>query len=375
MKSSVLFLIILLCCSTFFSTYSAIKNFYTQSTQIKVDSISIVEKIWELNFNDETTTDLLISDNKFFITFTNGLVYCFDFNGKEKWVTEIIGNINHNSVHYKDLFLAVTDVGDLYSINANNGEILQVLGIGENITTDLQLIDLPNPGYVSKGVIFGTETGTVYCYDIFSFELIWKEKISNNKITSSPLVIRDKIVFIDSYSSLFCVNSKSGSLIWNYLNSSATEVAIIGVPFILDKWIITLTAQNEILALDQLSGKRIWISKPLIIRPFTGLSSNQKELFYLDEKGVMVFISPKDGKESFKIDSGKKDFSNYIFDSGYGLHLIAFSDYTIYKLTNDKKLNLLNIIDDNVTSIKVLSEKSFLIKTLNGIVTFFQLNN
>lgn len=375
MRANSLFHIAFLFCSISSFNYAADYDLFIHQFTITIDSINTLEKIWEINFSDETTTDLLVSDNKIFISFSNGLVYCFDDKGKEKWVTEIIGNINNNSVHYKDLFLAVTDAGDLYSINANNGEILQVLGTGEDITTDLQLIDLPNPGYVSKGVIFGTANGNVYCYDIFSFELIWKGNLSNKKIASTPLVLRDKIVFIDSKFSLFCVNSKSGALIWNYLNSSTEELPVIGFPFISDNMVITLTAQNEILAIDQLSGKKIWITKPITKKPFTGLSFNQKEVFYFDEKGILVFINVKDGKESFKIDSGKKEISNYIFDSNFNLDIIAFSDNSVYKLSGDKKIEPLIRLDDMVTSIKVLSEKNFLIKTLNGTVTFFEIKS
>ena len=117
---------------------------------------------------------------------------------------------------YKDILLIVTVEGDLYSINSNNGEILQVVGIGENITSDLALIEISTAEYKTIAVVLGTSEGNIFCYDAFSFELLWQKNISTSPIISSPLSEKDKVVFLNDNFSLYCVNSKSGSLIWKY---------------------------------------------------------------------------------------------------------------------------------------------------------------
>ena len=91
-------------------------------------------------------------------------------------MAEVLGSVKNNTVLYKDLFLVATNVGDLYSINSNNGEVVQVIGVGENITTDLSLIDLTNNNYKSKAIVFGTDKGNIFCYDIFSFRVNLENK-------------------------------------------------------------------------------------------------------------------------------------------------------------------------------------------------------
>lgn len=339
------------------------------------DSVLTVEKIWERNLDNETTTDILLSDNKLFISFSGGLVNCFDLNGNEKWSAELIGNIHNNSVHYKDLFLSATDEGDLYSINANNGEILQVLGIGDAITSSLSLIDLPNQGYTSKGVVFGTSSGNIFCYDIFSFELIWQRTISKNKIVSTPLIINDKIIFIDSHHSLYCVNTKSGVLIWNYLFSERIDSTLTGIPIHIQNKIISLTPRKEIIAIDQLSGKKIWNTKSLLIRTSNALNLFNDEIFFIDEKNNMIFISAKDGKEVSKTGIKDKAIINYLYDQNDQISIIVFSDNSIFRITREKKLeNILNM-DDQISSIKVLSGNNFIIKTFNGKIIFYKISD
>lgn len=347
-----------------------INNSLTES-----DSTTKAQIVWEINFENESTTGLIISEGKLFINFTDGLVYCLDMNGKEKWATEMIGNVHNNSLHYKDLFLAATDEGDLYSINANNGEVLQVLGIGEEITSNLSLIDLPAKGYISKAVVFGTSSGNIYCYDIFTFELIWKHNLTKNKILSTPLVLNDKIIFIDSSASVYCINTKSGVLIWNYISSANLDFPVIGIPIHAQDKIISLSSQKEIFALDQLSGKKIWSTKPISLKASTQISLLKDELIFIDEKNNLIFLSIKDGKERFKIEFKEKIISYYVFDNNGDLSLIAFSDNSIYKITSDKKSEwILDMGDDSVSSLKILDEKSFLVKTSNGKITLYKIS-
>jgi outer membrane protein assembly factor BamB len=348
---------------------------FINNSSSESDSTIKAQTVWEINFDDESTTDLVVSEGKLFINFTDGLLYCLDMNGKEKWAAELIGTVHNNSLHYKDLFLAATDEGDLYSINANNGEVLQVIGIGEEITSNLSLIDLPAKGYVNKAVVFGTASGNIYCYDIFTFELIWKHNLTKKKILSTPLVLYDKLIFIDSFYSIFCINAKSGVLIWNYISSANSDLPINRIPIQTQNKIFSLTSKKEIISVDQLSGKKIWSTKPISLKASHQISLLKDELFFIDEKNNLIFLSTKDGKETARIEFKGKIFSNYIFDWNDDLSVIAFSDNSIYRITSDKKPErILDVSEDFVSSLKVLNENSFLVKTSNGKITLYKLS-
>jgi outer membrane protein assembly factor BamB len=335
---------------------------------------STVQKIWEINNDTTASSNVIISNNNIFYTLDDGLVYCYDFSGNEKWVAEVFGSIKNNSVQYKDLVLTATTSGDLYSINSNNGDIIQVIGVSENLTTDLSLIKLTTTGVESIGIVFGTEAGNIYCYDIFSFELIWKIKLSPQPLISNPLIIGDKILFKDSASSIYCVNAKSGLLIWKYeFNQKAVNNnSLIQAD---EKYIYTLSSNGEVSALDLMLGKKLWSVKiPNVITQIF-LSIKTQNLVLLKRDGELIFISTKDGKEIKKISLDKEDLTSFCYYDLNDYSLIALSDGSVYRIddkTTFKKL----LSDDNnipIISIGIISENKFIISTINGNLKFYKI--
>lgn len=336
---------------------------------------STISKVWQIDQDSSASSQLIISENKIFYTLENGLIYCYDFNGNKKWIAEAFGTIKNNSDQYKDLFLTATSEGDLYSINANNGDVVQVIGVGENITSDLALIDLPNTGFTSKGVVFGTEEGNIICYDIFSFEMNWKNKISKYPLISNPLFINDKIIIKDSASTVFCVNAKSGILIWKLDINQKEAVNDYTKIFTNGKSVFILTSTGELLAIDLMLGKKVWSTKMPDVIPHLELSGNKQELILLNKKGEIIFISSSDGKEKNKTELKKNGITNFYYDSKSNLALIAFTDGTVYRLDANQRLyELLNSEDSPITALKVLSDNQFIISSQNGKILLYKID-
>lgn len=336
---------------------------------------STISKVWQIDQDSSASSQLIISENKIFYTLENGLIYCYDFNGNKKWIAEAFGTVKNNSDQYKDLFLTATSEGDLYSINANNGDVVQVIGVGENITSDLALIDLPNTGFTSKGVVFGTEEGNIICYDIFSFEMIWKIKISKYPLISNPLFISDKIIIKDSASTVFCVNAKSGILIWKLDINQKEAVNDLTKIFTNGKSVFILTSTGELLAIDLMLGKKVWSTKMPDVIPHLELSGNKQELILLNKKGEIIFISSSDGKEKNKTELKKNGITNFYYDSKSNLALVAFTDGTVYRLDANQRLyELLNSEDSPITALKVLSDNQFIISSQNGKILLYKID-
>jgi outer membrane protein assembly factor BamB len=334
---------------------------------------STLTKVWEISKDTTASYQPVLSDDKIFVPLDDGLVYCYDFHGKEKWVAEVFGDIQNNLLHYKDLILASTSSGDLYSINANNGDIVQVLGIGENITTNLTLVEITNDNTKSMGVIFGTESGTIFCYDIFSFELIWKEKLSTYELVANPIFIEDKVFFKDSLSSVYSVSSKSGSLIWKHeFIPSETENNKSQI-FSDGKKIFILSPSKELVALDLLLGKVLWSTKKLDIYPEVQFSNDKKYFIVLNKKGALIFLSTLDGKEIKKIDLAKENINSFYFKDSEDYSLLALSDGSISLVDNKFEIYpLISLNSSTVNTLKILSQNNFLISTQNGKIFLFK---
>ena len=333
-----------------------------------------VQKVWEIQ-NDSSSTKVLISNNKIFYTLDNGVIYCYDLNGKEKWIAEAFGNIKKNSVQYKDLFLAVTVVGDLYSINANNSDVVQVIGVGENISTDLALIDIINSGYQSKGVIFGTEEGNVYCYDIFTFEILWQANLSPKSLINEPLVLNDKIIIQDSSSSIYCINSKSGLLIWKYNFNKKNETQNTTSLLSDGKTIYCVSPDEEVTAIDLMLGKKLWQTKSLDVYSKIFFNSTKEELLLLNKKSEIISLSAKDGKETKKLKLEKENINNFSVTDFDNQLLLALSDGSIYLVDDTFNPKLISINNDSeITSIKKLSENKFITSSKSGKIAVYKLN-
>lgn len=352
-------------------------------SELKKSNVTIDEQIFDstlaesfkLEFNSSSSLKNLAADNRLYTVLDNGLIYLSDFKGKEKFVTELIGTIKTNPVLYKDLILASTFEGDLYSINSNNGEVLQVVGIGENISSDIAITEIEITNSKQIGALLGTVDGNIFCYDAFSFEQLWKNNISKFPIIAAPLVINDKVVFLNSSSSLYCVNSKSGSLIWRYEFSVNQNFSQNNYPLSDGKNVFSISPDGNLFAIDLLLGKKNWsVGLKEILNQFYSSSDKQK-LFLLDRKGMMSIISAKDGKEIGKIDFKKSELFSFVITELNEETLVGFSDGSVYTF-NSKFIPKEIISADQIpiTSINVISPKEFVVKNIFGKITFYKIN-
>ena len=352
-------------------------------SELKKSNITIDEQIidstlaksFKLEFSSSSSSKNLAADNRLYTVLDNGLIYLNDFKGKEKFVTELIGTIKTNPVLYKDLILASTFEGDLYSINSNNGEVLQVVGIGENITSDIAITEIEITNSKQIGALLGTVDGNIFCYDAFSFEQLWKNNISKFPIIASPLVINDKVVFLNSSSSLYCVNSKSGSLIWRYEFSVNQNFSQNNYPLSDGKNVFSISPDGNLFAIDLLLGKKNWsVGLKEILNQFY-ISPDKQKLFLLDRKGMMSIISAKDGKEIGKIDFKKSELFSFVITELNEETFVGFSDGSVYTF-NSKFIPKEIISADQIpiTSINVISPKEFVVKNIFGKITFYKIN-
>ena len=347
-------------------------DYKSSDSTIQIQDSSL-QKIWQIDNQTSSSTNLIVSEDKIYTTTDNGLVKCYFIDGQEKWAVEVLGRIKNNSVKFKDLFLTATNEGDLYSINSNNGDVIQVIGVGENITTDLSLFDLTSTSAQSKGVVFGTDKGNIFCYNIFSFEIIWKTNLSEHSLISNPLIIDEKIIFKNSLSSLYSINAKSGALIWKYDSNQKEQFYNSSLILTNRKTVFTLASDGEIIAIDLMLGKKLWSvkSNDLILQIVFTL--DKQKLILSDKNGVLIFISPKDGKEIQKIDFEKSDLFSFIIAENEENIFIGFSDGSLYSI--DPINNIKQLISETkipIASINLISKDELMVKDVNGKITFYK---
>jgi len=180
-----------------------------------------IDHSWPRKYLDHSVyAESVISNGRIFTATKNGEITCLDIRGTKKWLYETNGTIYSSPKVEKDLLIVATNEGDLFTINKNTGNLFQVIGIGETITSDIELVDMEFNGMQTKGICFGTAEGNFYCYELYLLELIWWNNGVKEMINSSVATVKGKVIFQDKKGILYCLNSQSGVLLWKWKAST-----------------------------------------------------------------------------------------------------------------------------------------------------------
>ncbi len=179
--------------------------------------------IWSGSVNKVTRESSVYNSDKIYTAFKNGLINCLSTDGNEIWHYETNKRINVSPQIVNDILIVASDDGDIITLNANNGNPHQIIGIGEKITSGVSIVEIEEAGIKTKAVVVGTQYGNLYCYDLFTLDPIWTQQLSgmneNIRVVSSIAYSNNKIFFQDNQGTLYCLSATNGMLIWNISDS------------------------------------------------------------------------------------------------------------------------------------------------------------
>jgi outer membrane protein assembly factor BamB len=350
---------------------------------IFIDSSQIISylpgiKIEEPAHNESTTyTPILNSNNRIFSATKKGKIYCHKESGEKLWEYNTSGSIFNSVQIDRDLLIAVTQEGDIYTINVNNGDLFQVLGIGEYISSDINLIELEYNDIRTRGIVFGTTSGNIYCYELYSMEMVWSNYISENSITSKPLILNNNIIFQDGDENYYCVNSDNGVLIWKWNAGIKQGKSIFRSDFVSnDNSIYISGLDGNIYSIDILLGTINWIKKKENSSGRLHFSSSRSSLFVHSTKNKITELNSSKGKVISEINL-PDDFNNSLpsawLEYANGI-LIGFDNGVVGRV--DKNNNFSKIIfTGNAPVISILQAglNKFIINNLDGKFVRFTL--
>ncbi len=304
----------------------------------------------------------------------SGIITCIEKNGKVKWSYDTRSTIITKPAVDGDVLTIGTLQGDLFTFNANNGDVLQVIGIGTALTSDPVIVDVNTFEGTRKGIVVGDEFGNLYCYDMFSLHLLWESAVSQFLIQSKPLYIRDRIIFASWDGNLYSVDASSGTLNWKWSGG----INLQGLPAICSpvtdgRYVFFVTADFHLVAVDLLLGTTVWRKSDIKITESISISNDYKILFVKGSSDKIYVLSPANGRVTGEVNG------NYGTDYFYSLPVqyddgLIFSAQSgsIYKAGKD--LKPLKIFDANapVHSIQMLRDGIIAAADVSGTVYIFK---
>jgi outer membrane protein assembly factor BamB/Icc-related predicted phosphoesterase len=277
-----------------------------KETVPKIDSLQLINYntnlLWRKDLNKTFIASPLIWKNKIYTASRSGIISCFDSTGKIIWEYESFAEIFSCPV-IADNILAAGDVrGDLITLNPNSGTQIQTLGLDDIITSQLITANYKGDKLLMSGqkpdivIIIGTSSGRLLCYDLNSLEPVWENNSAKGMIETKPLVIENKIIYGSWDGYLYCVDARTGVMIWRWTENKDFYNSPALCQPVSDGNNVYITAPDKsVTAIDLLLGRTVW-RKECSADESIGISADNKNLLIKTTKDKFLIISAKNGK-------------------------------------------------------------------------------
>jgi len=343
------------------------------------------ESVWGRNISETMIAEPLIVDNKIITVTYSGIVTCFDSTGTVLWDYDTFGNVTSKPAAINNILVVGTLQGDLITINMKNGSQLQSIGFDESITSEITVFeytgkkDLMTVTDKTKkyAAIFGTSSGKIFCYLVETLEEIWINKKAKNFVTSAPLINKNRIFYSAWDGKIYCIDSRDGVLIWKYKVTKNKLFSPAGCTPVTDnKYLYFTTPEGKLLKLDLRMGSKVWIKKKYNANSSLGISIDKKRLFVKATNGRFHILSAINGNWVREIiPHFGKDFSkNTLFEKNK-IITFAVQNGDVYRINHKfyyKKL--MNIGIGEPHSVQSFVNNSWIISNKDGKLVRFVIN-
>lgn len=349
---------------------------FIDSTQFKTYS-SNVQVLWEKDLGKTLSASLLIKNERLYSSSISGEISCFDLEGNVVWKDNLERTIFSRPAISNNILAVATIEGDLFTINAGNGDVIQILGLDETLTSQLAITEIEYFGKTVPALIIGTSSGKIYCYELNNLEYVWESSASSGMIETLPLIIQNKIIYGSWDNYLYCISKQTGSLIWKWTENKNFYYSPAACwPVSDEKNIFVSTPDKFISAIDINLGTTSWRKNDFNAWESIGISNDRKKVFVKSLTDKLFVVSTIDGKliKEVKVGYGLDTMpieiiewnGNIIFGSKNGVIYLIDKNFNSYPLLflGNARLHTVQHIKDNF----------FAAANMDGKVVLFKIN-
>lgn len=331
--------------------------------------------LWRKDLHTSMVAAVTTFDNNIIAASKKGILFCFDDKGKQLWKTDLSAPLFSKPEVVNNFVIVGTMKGDLFTIDLKNGNILQVIGIDEAITSPICAMAIEYQGEKSFALVFGTATGKIFSYELSSLNLLWCNTSASGMIESKPLILKDKIIFGSWDTYLYCIDAATGLLNWKWTGNPVSNYSPAASPLVSDgKNVFFATPDKAITAVDLLLGKTNWKKTDFDAWESIGMSNDSKKLFVKSQNDKFHIISAANGKLIKTIDL------KFGLDTGpvqpvevNGKIYFGSKNGNVYLLTPDFSFSTLFFMGTARThSLQMLDSQRIVASNMDGTIVVFQ---
>jgi outer membrane protein assembly factor BamB len=339
--------------------------------------------LWQKEVESRISAPITVSGKNIFLACADGKIFCFDLDGNLVWNYETGGSIVHKLAAENDVISAGIVEGDLFSFDAVTGELLQVIGLGELITSQPIIVDIINNGQKSKGIVVGTANGNLYCYDLFTFKPIWKNNSAEEAVGNKLVYTKDRIIFASRDNQLYCIDAETGIINWKWNNFKGKKPQVQNensktfIPAAGGNIVYIYDPEDKIVsAVDLLLGTTVWQKKYFKGWNSIVISGDNKKLFMNGSSGDLYIISAKEGKLIKEIKINFDPGESYSEPVEWNNNILLYSSSGRIYLIDDQYnwKPIISLAGASINSLANIANNMFAVSTSEGRIVVFKIN-
>ncbi len=358
-------------------------------TVAKIDSLDFVNYSADIivtkDLNATVSVPPLVWENNIIISQFNGLISCFDSTGNFIWKYDLFGNIISKPAITENTLVAANLSGELFTIDPKNGHSLLSIGFNQPITSQLIAIDyngsydklmFPKETNSKKAVIIGTSTGNLFCYDLESLQELWANKDAKGMIETTPLCYANKLIYGSWDSYVYCLDSRSGMLIWKAVPNKNFYYSTAVTPPLTDgKNVFVTSPDKNLYSIDINLGK---INKSVKCDAWEsfGLSNDNKKLYVKGMQDIFYTFSAD------KLNKIKEYNFKYGLDTmpctpleWNGNVIFGSKNGNVYLIDKNNKMKTLFFMGSSrILSLQQIKDNKFVAVNMDGKFVIFNVN-
>ncbi len=232
------------------------------------DNLVYDTKTWQFDAGSPVRSTVLIHNNTVYFGAANGGFFAIDKKtGQMKWKYNT-GKAIHSSAACQDGRIYFSDNGQsVYCLKESNGQVIWKFNMDKKQDYPWRYDYYYSSPVLYEGkVLIGGDDGFFYALDEVNGRLIWKFR-AKGIIRSSAAVYKKAIVFGDTEASLYALDMKTGKELWQFKINGDTfnnenfgydRRAITSSPVVIGNKIIVGARDGFLYCVNGDDGKRLW---------------------------------------------------------------------------------------------------------------------
>lgn len=364
-----------------FKPWNIVKTHSNKSKEIKKferpsyavnDSFPFIKTKWKYISDDNIISKPLVKDNIVVFGNKSGIVEALNLkNGKRIWKYKTAAAIFSSLIAENDRIVFGSADGYIYCLNILNGKLFWKLNTQSSV--------LASAVIKNSMLYIGNSNHSFKAIDVYTGKEIWSFNEIKGPITSSPIIVENKVLFAAWDSYLYALDRINGKLLWKWNNGSENRhfSPAACTPVVHNTEVYIVAPDRYITAIDLHTGFTLWRNNDATVRESIGISEDGKYIYAKTMNDELVAY--KTSKEKQFVDWKVNCKYGYehapsMLTEMEGLIFFGTRNGRVYAVNNQsRKVEWIYKIDNSmVNTVTVINKNNVVASTMDGKVVLLE---